>query len=83
MPLPNRLAVYLTALAGLAAALAPAVANLDLTSTVGVAAGFAGITTVVHKWLEGWQKDEERYHLEAVIKEREARGLGDVPPAGQ
>jgi hypothetical protein len=57
---PNRVAVYLTSLAGLLAALAPVVADLDLTSTVGIVGGLGGVVLVVRKWLEGWQKHEER-----------------------
>ena len=57
---PNRVAVYLTVLAGLAGAIAPAVANLDTTSLVGVVAGLATILGAVVKWLEGWQKHEAR-----------------------
>lgn len=61
--MPNRIAVYLTALAALAGGLAPVVGNLDLTSTIGIAAGLATIATVVHKWLEGWQHYESRTAL--------------------
>lgn len=58
--LPNRIAIYLTTGAALAAALAPVVANLDWTSTAGVIAGISAITAVVYKWLGGWQAHEER-----------------------
>lgn len=57
---PNRVAVYLTAAGGLATALAPAVAGLDMTSTAGVIAGFAGVAAVVDRWLKGWQAHEYR-----------------------
>lgn len=63
MPLPNRIAVYLTGLAGLCTALAPVIADLDIESTVGLVGGFAGIAAVVHKWLQGWQNYEERTDL--------------------
>lgn len=66
MPLPNRMAVYLTALAGLATALAPVIANLDTTSTVGVVGGFAGIATVVAVWLNGWSRHEGREAISAI-----------------
>lgn len=56
---PNRVAVYLTASAALLTALAPAVADLDLTSTATLIAGLAGLVTVVCKWLTGWQTDEQ------------------------
>jgi hypothetical protein len=58
--LPNRIAVALTAVAALFGGLAPVVANLDLSSTAGVVAGLLSLTTVVNKWLEGWQKHEAR-----------------------
>lgn len=57
---PNRVAVYLTAVAGLCTALAPAVANLDVTSTVGAVGGLAAVAAVVDRWLKGWQADEAR-----------------------
>jgi hypothetical protein len=57
-PLPNRIAVYLTAAAGLAAALAVPIANMDIESAAGVAAGLAAIATVVYKWLDNWGKYE-------------------------
>lgn len=64
--LPNRIAVWLTAGAALAAALAPVVGNLDWTSTAGVVAGISAITAVVYKWLDGWQKHEERQAFAGV-----------------
>lgn len=57
---PNRIAVWLTALAGLLTAISPVVANLDWTSTAGLIAGFVGVVGVVAKWLDGWQKHEAR-----------------------
>lgn len=62
--LPNRIAVYLTAAAGLLTAITPAVADLDTTSTAGLVGGFIGIAGIVHKFLEGWQRYEERTELE-------------------
>lgn len=61
--MPNRIAIYLTALAGLCTALAPVVANLDITSTVGIVGGFAGIAAVVREFLVGWRQYEERVDL--------------------
>lgn len=61
--MPNRIAVYLTTIAALLTALAPLVANLDLTSTVGILGGLGGIVLVVRKWLEGWQHYEARTAL--------------------
>lgn len=57
---PNRIAVYLTGAAALAGGLAPAVADLDVTSTAGIAAGLAVLFGVVDRWLRGWQGHEER-----------------------
>lgn len=62
--LPNRIALYLTTIAGLLTALAPVVADLDTTSTAGLIGGFAGIALVVQKWLDGWQKYEDRTALD-------------------
>lgn len=55
---PNRIAVYFTTLAGLLTALAPAVADLDWTSTAGLAVGALTILGVAVKWLDGWQTYE-------------------------
>lgn len=68
--LPNRIAVYFTAVAALAAGLAPVVANLDLTSTVGVIGGLGALAAVVSVWLNGWAKYEERIALEPVLDEQ-------------
>lgn len=54
----GRLVAGLGALAGIAAALAPALANLDITSTVGVIGGVGALAAAVVKWLDGWQKYE-------------------------
>lgn len=67
LPAPNRVALYLTSLAGLGAAVAPVVADLDLTSTIGVIGGLAAILGVVRKWLEGWQAHEEREAFPPVL----------------
>ena len=57
-PLPNRIALYLTAAAALLGALVPIVADLDIESVAGIAAGLAAISAVVYKWLDGWSKYE-------------------------
>lgn len=57
---PNRVAVYLTAVAGIAGAVSVPVANLDTTSTVGVLGGLVTVLGAVVKWLDGWQKHEAR-----------------------
>lgn len=68
--LPNRIAVYFTALAALAAGLAPVVANLDLTSTVGVIGGVGALALVVSVWLNGWAKYEERTAVEDLVADQ-------------
>lgn len=55
LPPPNRIAVYLTSIAGLLGALSVPIANLDISSTIGIASGLAAISTVAYKWLDGWQ----------------------------
>lgn len=71
---PNRIAVYLTALAALAAGLAPAIADLDWTSTAGVIAGLVAILSVVQKWLSGWQQHEAR---QATVRALNANATGN------
>lgn len=71
---PNRVAVILTALTGLAGAIAPAVANLDPTSTAGIVAGLGTIAAAVVKWLDGWQKHEAHQANLALV--RASRGGG-------
>lgn len=63
---PNRIAVYLTSLAALAAALAPVAADMDWTSTAGLIAGLLGLVTVVSKWLDGWQAYERDTRKDAL-----------------
>jgi protein-S-isoprenylcysteine O-methyltransferase Ste14 len=71
---PNRVVATATAVLGLVAALAPVVADLDWTSTLGVVAGVGVVAAAALKWLDGWQKYEER----TAIELGELQGL---PPA--
>lgn len=57
---PNRIAVYFTIAAGLASAIAPALADMDTTSVAGVIAGVVAIVTATTTFLFGWQKHEAR-----------------------
>lgn len=57
---PNRIVAILTAVCGLAGAIAVPVANLDLSSTAGVAAGLGTIVAAALSWLKGWQAHEAR-----------------------
>ena len=77
--MPNRIAVYFTALAALCAAIVPALANLDTTSTIGIIGGVGALAAVVSTWLVGWQKYEERVALEPLVEEQ----LTAPPPAPQ
>jgi hypothetical protein len=45
---------------GLLGAIAPALTNMDLSSTAGIFAGLAAIVTIAVKYLEGSQRYEER-----------------------
>lgn len=56
----NRVVVGLNIVAGLSAAIAVPLANLDTSSTIGVATGLGAITTACVTFLVGWQKHEER-----------------------
>ena len=70
MPLPNRLAIYLTGFIALIAGLAPLVGNLDWESTAGIIVGLTAIAIVVREWLVNWGKWEERKDLEPLIQEQ-------------
>jgi hypothetical protein len=72
--MPNRIAIYLTAIAGLLTALAPVVADLDTSSTVGILGGLAAVTVVAREFLVGWRQYEERTDLEALTVDQ----LGDM-----
>jgi hypothetical protein len=61
LPAPNRIGGYLTAAAGLCAALAPVVANLDTRSTAGVLGGATLIFGAYREWLVGWRAHEATY----------------------
>lgn len=72
--LPNRIVAIITAVLGLAAALAPVVADLDWESTAGIIAGIGVVAGVALKWLDGWQKYEERTDLEGLVKDQISAG---------
>lgn len=77
--LPNRLALYFTALAALAGGLTPVIANLDLSSTIGVVGGIGAFSAVIAVWLFNWGKYEERTALEPLVQEQ--LRSGDRPEA--
>jgi len=55
----GRLVAGLTAVAGLCTALAPLVADLDTTSTIGLVGGLGAIAPVIYKWLDNWGRYEQ------------------------
>lgn len=75
--MPNRIVSYTIALLGLVGAIAPVAADLDWESTAGVLVGIGVIASIGVKWLEGWQRYEERTDLERLADSPE------VPPQGQ
>jgi hypothetical protein len=77
---PNRLAVYLTAGAGLLAAVAVPLADMDGSSVAGVIAGLGAIALVVHKWLGGWQLYEERREMQAELAPEEPAAASAPTP---
>lgn len=80
---PNRVVVALTVLAGLVGAVAPAVANLDTTSTVGVLGGLATVLGAAVKWLDGWQKHEARVASPAAVRDADEAEPDHEHPAAQ
>ena len=58
MPLPNRMAVYLTGAIALIGGLAPVLADLDWQSTAGILAALLVILAIVREWLVNWGKWE-------------------------
>lgn len=79
--LPNRIALYVLFIAGLAGAIAPVAANLDWQSTAGVITGVGAIAGAVVTFVLGWQKHEERTDLAAFdASQAGAAQTPDVPP---
>lgn len=64
MPLPNRLALYLTAAGDLVAAVAPFVIDFGGSEKVIAYTGtIVALNAVIIQWLQGWQKYEARQAL--------------------
>jgi hypothetical protein len=62
----GRIIAIVSVVVGLIGAAAPVVANMDLSSTAGVVAGLVAVCTVVVKYLDGWQRYEERLDAAAA-----------------
>ena len=58
MPLPNRMAVYLTAAISLIVGVTPLIGDLDWESTAGLLASLVPILGVAAVWLNNWGKWE-------------------------
>jgi hypothetical protein len=55
-----------TIVIGVVAAALPVVGNMDFSSTSGIIAGLVAVSAVIVKYLDGWQKHEERQALGVV-----------------
>jgi hypothetical protein len=62
---PNRIAVYLLIITGVAGAVVPVLENFDTQSIIGWVAGIGAIAGAILKWLDGWQKFEDRQQFAA------------------
>lgn len=76
----GRTITLITLLVGLAGAAAPAIAQMDLSSTAGVVAGIVALSAVVVKYLDGWQKYEAR--LDSLQRVSPAQA-GEEEPASE
>lgn len=71
MPLPNRLAIYLTGFGNLLAGLAPFIFDLDKSGRIAPYTGaILGMNAIVVTWLYNWGKWEERKDLEPLIEDQ-------------
>jgi len=69
--LPNRIAIYLTAVGDLVAGLAPFIVDFGGSEkVVAYTASILAVNAVVIAWLQGWQKYEERVALEPLVTEQ-------------
>lgn len=73
---PNRIALYIGGAASLATAIAPAVADLDTTSTATLVSGLVGLIGIISVWLRGWQAYEARQEASLQVVETAA-----LPPS--
>ena len=70
LPAPNRIAVYVAALAGLITALLPVVTDLGLAEVASVLGGLLAGTAALLKFLDGWQ-NMEKAEYQATLIERQ------------
>jgi hypothetical protein len=76
--LPNRVAAVAAAVISLALGVLPVIGNFDWTSTAGAIAGIVAVLTVTQKWLDGYQKHEQRDH-EAVLFAQPEKEIPEPP----
>jgi protein-S-isoprenylcysteine O-methyltransferase Ste14 len=67
--LPNRVAVYLTVLAGIITAVLPTLADMDWKSTAGVMSGLGAIVVAAVTFLIGWQRHEARQAIQSTLSD--------------
>lgn len=67
---PNRIAVYLLIITGVAGAIVPVLESFDTQSIIGWVAGIGAIAGAILKWLDGWQKFEDRQQVVADAYEQ-------------
>jgi hypothetical protein len=79
---PGRIATLLAIIAGVAGAAAPAIANMDWSSTAGVIAGTLAVVGAIVAWLKGWREHEARLEdsPSMVADLDDQAGADDHPP---
>lgn len=63
---PARVASLMAGVSVLLASLAPAIGNMDVTSTAGIIGGVVGIVGILVTFLKGQRAHEARLHLVAT-----------------
>lgn len=76
---PNRIAVYVGLIAGIAGALVPVLSSFDTSTAVGWIGGLGLILGTIAKYLDGWQKYEERAGIGLPTVEYDVPPEGDYP----
>jgi hypothetical protein len=78
---PARVASLLAGSSALLAGLAPAVANFDTTSTIGVLGSMAGVVGVLAVFLKGQRAHEARSHMFAPQTTWQPSDVGPIDAA--